>query len=253
MISVQARRRRSRSGLPSSAYATVTRIWFRSNEGDIVIEYEGPPPTVKAEKVTRGWRVTQTFPINSVAGDQTYGIRINDSGRRGSDDPIEESEKLVKAGRPFEAWQYLKTALPRVRDAQKKKDIGVKLKYFERLEREEWQDCQEKAFHALISKRHDKRKIAVDAIDSYQGRWTDTSQTAKAEALRQEVAKAIQGDPAGDRPDRILARAKKFSEGGKKALAAAMLEALQARYPSFEIPDEVKESINREPTEESGP
>jgi hypothetical protein len=96
-----------------------------------------------------------------------------------------------------------------------------------------------------MSGRPEVRKRAQEAADAFLLQWKGSGGEGKAQKVREDLAGQAKASAASEteRPRRVLDQAKKCAEGGKPAVAAAMLRALLAKYPSSEVADEAKQLL----------
>lgn len=222
-------------GIPENGDPT-TRIICSAEDGEFAFEYQDPA-VVKFKTVDGRIRVTQTWRVDPQAEDPTFVFRIRDAGGlKGGDwqTLVNEATGQRKLG---EALTILRDNVKKIKDAAVREKVESDVKRLEEAERSAWAEVQALVFQARISRRPELVTKATDALNVYLKEWAGEGTEGKAEALRRDLDKELASTPAGEaeRPRRIFERAKKYIEGGKRAIAQSMLQTLVTRYPSSDV------------------
>jgi hypothetical protein len=229
-------------GLPEPNDQPVDRIIVSGEEGDLVLEY-GEPARVRARTVDGRLRLSQTFAVDPTREDPAFVVLFKPAAvGTGAVDPLEAAKKARGAGRPGEAVSLLRLHVRTLKEAAQKDKVETEIRQLDDLEARDWGDAQARAFQAQVSRRSEVVKQAYAAIDQYVKQWAGAGGERKAAMLREDLAKELEAapDPEAEGPARILERARKCVESGRKALARAMLQTLIQKHPQSAVVEEAR-------------
>jgi hypothetical protein len=231
-------------GIPDGGEPT-DHIVCGSEDGDFAIEYL-EPATVKFRNIDGRLRVFQTWKVDPTAEDPSFAFRIKESG--GGAGPVDfwgalgEMKAQKKHG---EALSLAREQVKKVREAAVKERMDGEIRSLQEDERRDWAEAQAQAFQGRISRRPELVDKAREVLQGFLRKWAGEGSELKAKKLLEDLEKELASVTTGDadRPRRILDRAKKCVEGGKRALAQTLLQTLVARYPSSEVTAEAQQLL----------
>jgi hypothetical protein len=239
--------RESIQGVPERAEDGTSRIAFSTEEGDVAIEYPADLAKIRLRKTEGRIRVAQSFAVDTSGTDELgFGLKIRDAGSAsGSNDPAGDAGEARKRGRLGQALSILKGLVKSVKEVQAREKMETDIRGLEETEKRDWADVQAQVFQARLTRRADQVSRANSAVNRFLEAWAGEGTESKANALRTEMEKELAHSTEGEaeRPRRILERAKKSSEGGRKALAQAMLRVLVERYPQSDAAPEAEQLL----------
>ncbi|MBI3854751.1 MAG: hypothetical protein HY293_03570, partial [Planctomycetes bacterium] len=229
-------------GIPEGGEPT-SRITCGSEDGDFALEY-ADPAFVKVRNIDGRFRVFQTWKVDPTAEDPVFVFRIREKGSAQLDPQAALSE-LRQQGKSGEALTLARDQVKRIKEPPVREKMESEVRQLEEMERRDWAECQALAFQGRISRRPELRDKAFEAIDRAFKRWSGEGTESKFEQLRRDLEKELASTPAADaeRPQRIFERAKKYMEGGKRALAQSMLQTLVAKYPSSDVTPQAQQLL----------
>jgi hypothetical protein len=226
-----------------------SRISFSAGEGDVLVEYPRDMAKIRTKKLEGRLRLAQSFAVDpSASDDLAFGLKIRDaSAGAGSADPARDAEDARRKGRLGQALTLLQGLVKTMREPKTKDAMENEIRSLEETERRDWADAQARAFQARLTRRADQVSQAQGTLDRYLETWSGEGREAKANQLRSDLEKDLKGeaDTDQDRPKRILERAKKWAELGKRSLAQTMLQTLVAKYPRSEVIAEAQELLRK--------
>jgi hypothetical protein len=214
-----------------------------SEDGDFAIEY-AEPATVKFRNIDGRMRIYQTWKIDAQAEDPTFIFRIREAGN-GPVDPGAEYQDLRSKRKYGEALSLARDQAKKVREAALREKWEGDVRALDALERRGWAETQAAVFQGRISRRDELVTKGRAALAAFSQEWKGEGTEGKADVLARDFEKELKSTPAGEAewPRRILNRAKKCVEGGKRALARTLLQTLVSRYPSSDVKDEAQELL----------
>jgi len=230
-------------GIPEGADKTTVAVTATSGDGDLGIEF-ADPARVRLRPVDGHTRLLASFKVDPAANPAQFGFKIRESAGR-SFDPIQAADQSIKRREFGAALVLLRTHVDRLKDPQQREKAQKLIRDLAQDEKTQWAGLQGRFFQAWISRRPDFIQQARTALDTYERHWGAGEFLAKAKELRAEDEKQLQAvaDPADERPRRILERAKKDAEAGRKALAEIVLQYLLERYKQSEVSAEAQELL----------
>jgi TolA-binding protein len=231
-------------GLPETPDQPVLRVVCAASDGDFVIE-ANEPARFREQVVQGRRRLSLTFKVDPQQEEPAFGFSVRSAGAGASADPEQAGETAIAQRRYGEALSILRDFRQKIRDAAQRERVEEKIRRLEESEKRELEEIQGLAFQSLMSGRPEVRKRAQEAADAFLSQWMGSGGEGKAQKVREDLAAQAKTSAAAEaeRPRRVLDQAKKCAEGGKPAVAAAMLRALLAKYPSNEVADEAKQLL----------
>ncbi len=229
-------------GLPEAGDKMTNRISFRSEEGEVVVEYSDPV-RVRVEQARGGLRVVQSFAVDPSEANPDFWLVIREAAL-GYTDPLREAAAERIRKRFGVALEVLQREMKKAKDPVLRDRIEGDIRQLEEVERREWAEAQSAAFQAILSRRVDLATTALEALDRYQAGWGEAF-ASKAEPVREKAREVLAGAAAEEaaRHKLILDRAKQHAAGGRKTLAGSMTRALLARHPGSAAAEEAKEFL----------
>ena len=231
-------------GLPETPERAVDRISFRSEEGEVVVEYS-EPAQVRVEPVRGGLRVIQSFAVEPGETDAMFALMVREAAFGTEGDVFERVAKLRRQRKFGAALAQLSEELPKTKDPAVRERIENDLRQFLEMERGEWAEVLASVSQAVLSAGAEAAVAAMGTLDRYQEIWEGEAFAAKVQAQREklrEVLAAAASEEAA-RHKLILERARQRAAGGRKALAALMIRTLLGRHPGSAVADEAREFL----------
>lgn len=230
---------------PDAAVQPRSRAGFRTADGGFVLEYSDPVKIASRGNVDGRHRIVQSFSVDAQQEDVVFGLRIREENVGGETDPQKGAQIALRERRFGEALSLLRGLLPGVKDPALRDKVEKEIRGVEETEVREWTETQSAGFRAELLRRPEALARAREQVETYLREWAGLpASESKAAALRAELSKiAPASDVEGDRPRRLLERAKGYAEAGKRALAGALLESLIGRYPESEAAGPARELL----------
>jgi pSer/pThr/pTyr-binding forkhead associated (FHA) protein len=225
------------SGDPTSS------ITCGSEDGDFAIEYRDPA-YVKYRNIDGRFRVYQTWKVDAQAEDPVFIFRIREAGN-GPVDPRAAWNKMRTDKKFGEALALARDQAKKAKEPVVREGWEADIKSLELQERRAWAETQAQVFQGRISRRDELVAIARAALEKCAREWKGEGTEGKVDVLARDFEKELKSTPAGEAewPRRILERAKKCVEGGKRALAQSLLQTLVTRYPSSDVKEEAQQLL----------
>lgn len=230
-------------GVPEGGDKTANRISFRSEDGEVVVEYSDPV-RIRVEQARGGLRLVQSFAVDPSDPDDLFALKIREAAIGGGN-PVQKAKSLMIAKRFGEALGLLREEIGKTKDPALRDQIEGEIRRLEETERGEWAEVQVAAFQATLSRRTDLFEAAMEALDGYLQRWTGEAFSAKAEAVREKCreSQAAAASAEAARQKLVLERAKQYAAEGRRTLAASLARLLAARPPGGAAVDEAREFL----------
>ncbi len=230
--------------VPDAPDKTTNRISFRSEEGEIVVEYS-ESVYVRVEQVRGGLRVVQSFPVDPSDEDPVFALKIREAALGAGGDPLAIASGLALREKMGEALAVLREEFRKVKDPVRRDRVEGDIRRLEEIERREWAEIQVAAFQAVLSRRADLVNSGVEALDRYQRRWTGESFASKADEVRERLREVMAGvaETEAGFHKLVVERARRHAAEGRKAMARLMVRALLARHPESAAAEEAQEFL----------
>jgi len=230
-------------GVPEGGDKSANRISFRSEDGEVVVEYSDPV-RLRVEQARGGLRLVQSFAVDPAEADALFALKIREAAIGGGN-PVQKAKSLMIARRFGEALTLLREELTKTKDPSLRDQIEGEIRRLEENEKLEWAEIQVAAFQATLSGRTDLFEAAMETLDGYLQRWTGEPFASRAEALREKCRESQAGTAAEEaaRQKLILERARKYAAEGRKALAESLTRLLVMRYPGGAAIEEAREFL----------
>jgi hypothetical protein len=233
--------------IPERAEEGTGRISFATDDGDVAIEYPLDLAKIRTRKMEGRIRVAQSFAVDTSGTDELgFGLKIRDAGAAGgSANPVVEAEEFRRKGKLGQALSSFKGHVKSVKENQAREKMETDIRVLEETEKRDWADVQARVFQARLTRRADQVSAAHAAVTRFLEAWAGEGTESKANALRSEMDKELANSPEGegDRPHRILDRAKRLNDSGKKAIVQVMLRVLLERYPQSDAAPEADQML----------
>jgi hypothetical protein len=192
-------------------------------------------------------RVAQSFAVDTSGTDELgFGLKIRDAGAAGgSANPAHDAEEFRRKSKLGQALAAFKGLVKSVKENQAREKMEADIRVLEETEKRDWADVQARVFQARLTRRAEQVSAAHGTVSRFLETWAGEGTEAKANALRSEMDKELANSPdgEGDRPHRILDRAKKLNDSGKKAIVQVMLRVLLERYPQSDAAPEADQML----------
>jgi hypothetical protein len=230
-------------GIPENGDPT-SRIHCTAEEGEFAIEYSDPA-RVKFRTIDGRIRIYQTWTVDPSVDTFTFRIREAGGGPNEVFNPVEEIAKLRGQAKLGEALSIARDAVKKIREVPVKERMQDEIRGLEEQERRDWVEAQALAFQASISRRPEIAAKAVQFLTGYLRQWAGEGSEGKADRLLKKLNDELRSTPASEaeRPKRLVDRAKKLLDGGKRAIAQMILQTVVSRYPASEVVPEAQQLL----------
>lgn len=230
-------------GIPENGDPT-SRIHCTAEEGEFAIEYS-EPARVKYRTIDGRIRIFQTWTVDPSVDTFTFRIREAGGGPNEVFNPAEEIVKLRGQGKLGEALAIARQAVTKIKEPPVKERMLDEIRGLEEQERRDWVEAQALAFQASVSRRQEIVTRAVGFLTTYLRQWTGEGTEGKADSLLKKLNDEMRVAPASEleRPKRLVERAKKLLDGGKRVLAQIILGTVVARYPTSDVTPEAQQLL----------